>query len=365
MEKPEAQRRQDLFHQADAVRERPLLFVALTACLFAIMAFGAAAFTGTTKSAGSIKALLSAEPIDLDPSAETPAGLVRPRPFDPAGLETFLLESDGLAAGDDQGAVTIAVEREDQDRVVISLSGLTDPESAIDGVNDRINDFIENLNLERAMQRETAFDWIKRSGAIWHSRVEDAKSAITLSPFDAGNGIPDDPVETERLLRLFMDATVEARANLQVQGTGTEVIENAKAEMAGLTSDMTRLTSAMTDLEIRHAAQFKQVNALKDAEKGLADYLEQSEILEASDSLLNRPAASVLSPATIEAEGASLGKTAVLWVAMLSLSLLLAFFGTMLAARFRQPATAMAGRHSDMFNNPNWPLPPGANRDLS
>lgn len=364
MEKPETLRQRGLVDQVHAVRERPLLFVTLTACLFAIMAFGATAFTGTTKSAGPITARLRAEPIDINRSAETPAGLVEPRPFDPAEFQAFLLDSDELRVEEDWAAAAIAIERDSDGTIVMNLSGIADPESIIDAVNERIKAFVETLNLERQKQRELASAWMTRFASIWHSQVERAKAAISLSPFNASDTSLEDPLKIERLLRLFIDATVEARTNLQVAGTNTEVIDDAERTTDNLSSDVARLTSAMTDLEIRHAAQFKQVNELRRAEKGLTRHLQESDVIKASDSLLNRPAAIVVSPAALEGQDASLEKTAAIWVAMLSMSLLMAFLGTILMGRL-QPSRATAGVISEMFDNPNWPLPPGANRDLN
>jgi hypothetical protein len=47
---------------------------------------------------------------------------------------------------------------------------------------------------------------------------------------------------------------------------------------------------------------------------------------------------------------------------MLALSLLVAFLGTMVASRFQSKAASTG--NTDILNNPNWPLPPGAQRNL-
>ena len=56
------------------------------------------------------------------------------------------------------------------------------------------------------------------------------------------------------------------------------------------------------------------------------------------------------------------GKTSLIWLAMLALSLLMAAFGTMIFGRYQHAA---ASGNNEMLNNPNWPLPPGADRELS
>lgn len=372
MDKSEALRQHGTFRHVHTVRERPLLFIALTVCLFVVMAFGATAFTGTVKSTGSIQATLRAKPIDIDRSSETPAALIKPRPFDPDSLISFLLNSKPLGATLEQEVTDgvgevfdIAFERGDDETFTITLGRVDNPERFIDRVNDRIETFVERLNLERAMQRELASSWINRSSSQLRAQVDEAKAAITLSPFDVGGASAEDPFKTERLLRLMIDATVEAKTNLDAQDGEREIAGAKNVEVASLTSDVTRLTSAMASLEQRHAAQFEQVKELKAAEEKLTRHLNESEAIQAPGGPLSRPAAIVLAPAAAVLEDGSLGngKTAFIWVAMLALSLLMAALGTMMAGRYKR--TVATPGNIAMLNNPNWPLPPGANRELS
>ncbi len=372
METSETRRLRRLFQHADIVRERPLLFVVLTAFLFAIMAFGATAFTGAANSAGSIEAHLHAELIDIDRSATTPANLVKPRPFDQDSLADFLLKDESLnnsakrqSAEGKREEMAVTFEPGDEEGLIMTLSGVDNPENLVDSVNDRINAFFEKLNLERVMQREFASSLMDRFGSVWQSKVDEAKSAISLSPIDASSTSGEDPFKTERLLQLMIDATAKAKENLEVKGTGSEVIEDASTEMVSLTTDVTRLTSAMADLEARHAIQLQQVKALKNAEDGLARHVRELETVQASDSLLNRPAAVILSPVAVKGENGGFWKTGgAIWVAMLALSLFLAFLGTAAANRFQAKPAQTNADTAEMFNNPNWPLPPGAVRDL-
>ena len=371
MDKSETLRRQGLFQHVHTVRERPLLFITLTVSLFVVMAAGATAFSGTEKSTGSIQLMVRADPIDIDRSSETPAALIKPRPFDPKSLLNFVLADTPLgttaeqeATGSAEGSIDVALEQGDDGSFVITLDGMNEPEHVVDSINDRITTFVERLNLERAMQRELASSWIDRFGSQWRARLEDAKSAITTSPFDAGATSEQDPFKTERLLRFMIDATAAAQTSLEVEGHGNNVVPEQSAEVANLASDVTRLTSAMADLERRHAAQFKQVQELKTAEESLARHLKEADIIQAPDSLLNRPAALILSPAVAMTEDDALGngKTSLIWLAMLALSLLMAALGTMIFGRYQHAA---ASGNNEMLNNPNWPLPPGADRELS
>jgi hypothetical protein len=120
----------------------------------------------------------------------------------------------------------------------------------------------------------------------------------------------------------------------------------------------------LSELEEGRAVQLRHGTTLKDAEAGLARLRNDGDALIAADGILSRPAAEVVaSPSTVgTATPLSTVDWQVLAPSLAILILLLASIGT-LTAPYLWPRSET--RPNDYLNDPNWPLPPNAHRELS
>lgn len=371
-EEEEEQHRLSTISAFHALRERPFMFALLLVFLFAGLVLGGRIFS-PAMPAPLIEAHLRLTPIEVDETAVDPASLVKSADFNLDNLLEFVLAGMALDRhGADKGSTPAAVsikEGSEDGSVVISFRGFERPDNIVAHVNERLHTFADNLNVEQTRQRDKVRPWIRRSGMLLLAEIEEAKAAILQSPFDAGSPSIEDPLRAEKLLRLMLSATVEARVGLQAEANGSASNEWPHTEIASLAADATRMTTALSALEVRHAAQLKHVNALKKTEAKLAEFLRATADLQDASGLLNQPAVTILAPAAIkEAVWFRLTRVATTdWRSLLTssalLSLLLALpMIALICIIWPKPAAITA---ADYLNNPNWPLEPGAYRELS
>ena len=128
---------------------------------------------------------------------------------------------------------------------------------------------------------------------------------------------------------------------------------------------MARLSDALEQLEAGQAAQLEYGTALKEAETALADLRTKAGPLTGDGGILARPAVTVLEPASASLPVAGFYAGLGMWpllCGLIVMSLGAAFVATALVCRLKPNAEIAAGAYLD---DPNWPLPQGARRELS
>lgn len=338
-----------------AIRERLWLFAVLAASLL----LGALSVTKALITPPSIEARIRTEIIELGVDGEDPASLVRPAPIDADGLRNALLATSPSETESTQTPLSDAGWRErltvvtgdETGAFAIRLSGDDEPET-VDAVNGLIAAFIEGLNRRRAEQKDEALAWIEKSAEAWRARIDEAKGAILRSPFDPDLTQTGGRTASERLLRQMIDAMTDAKS-------GSEAGANGPA------SDEMRLRGVLTELEAGRAAQLEHGSALKEAEAGLTQLHKESAEIIAEGGVLDRPAAVILAAASVVKTGLPTYLWAIGWPALVPayvvLSMVLALIGTVAACWIWPPAEVAA---EDYLNDPNWPLPADAKREL-
>lgn len=353
-----------------AIRERPMLFVAMSALTFAVMLSALWALLAPPHLGARLRTNL----IELDSTASDPSTLIRPAPLTAARLRAAI----GGGADNVQAAAAataaeaplmpdlIRMEAADGNGAVITELGWDAGPEIIAEVTDQLAAFVDRLNAERAEQRMNALAWLERRGAAWQAGIDEAKAAILQSPFNPDTSWTKNPAKSEQLLRMMIRATVEAKTTAENgdAGSASSGRPDAATELA---SDAARMATVLADLQAGQDAQLEHGKALKEAEAALANHRQQAAILMSEGSLLSRPAARVLEPPAVKAQNWIQQLQAAGWQALLPiltlLSLITATVGTFVVCRI-WPGPGEE-RNDDYLNDPNWPLPPGAHRDLS
>ncbi len=345
-----------------AIRERPWLFVVLAAVFFAGALFTARALIGASLTEARIRI----EIIALDRKAENVSSLIKPIRFDADGLKSALLGEDGLGTGeagndrpdpDWRDRLTTSKGGEDGE-FIIQLGG-ANPFQVNGGLSGQLKAFVDRQNRHRAKQRTEAEFWIEQRRAAWQARIDEAKAAIVQSPFDPALPRPSGRSESMKLLRLMIDAMAEAKTAQQ--------FSDHERQGDDLAADTTRLADVSRKIEAGRAAQLHYGTLLREAEAGLARLDEDARELRREDGVLRRPAAVITSmPASGQVSKPLQHLRTAGWQIILPAlaiaSLILALIVTLIVCKLWPPLEVA---RDDYLNDPHWPLPQNAHRDLS
>ncbi len=351
-----------------AIRERPGLFIIL-----AVMFFATALLASRTLiEPPSIEARLRIDIIDLDREAEDIGSLINPTLLDPESLKSALLEGEGQDAGPGEGRrpaalrdrLTIGADAE-EGAFIIRLGG-DEAFQADETLNGLLQAFASRQNRRRAEQKtETAF-WIERQRTVWQARLDKAKAAIVQNPFNPALPKASGRSESAKLLRFMIDATIEAQEARPAEDLDVALESGPQASSGALAAETSRLTDALQQLEAGRAAQLRHGKQLKEAEAGLARLDRDAKELMGRDGVLDRRAVSITAPAFAEVKHPLQHLRAAGWAVLLPalgiVSLVFALIATLIVCRFRPPIEAASAEH---LNDPHWPLPPHAHRELS
>ncbi len=352
-----------------AIRERPGFFLSLAVIFFSSALLASKALIEPP----SIEARIRTEIIDLDAEAEDANSLITPNPFDAQSLRSTLFDEKGLDAentGNRRPDVTwydgLTIRAGGEDGEFVIRLGGDDAFQADEKLNGLLQAFASHQNRRRAEQKTEAAFWIERQRTAWQARIDEAKAAIVQSPFDPALPRASGRSESAQLLRFMIDATTEAQAARQANNQGAALEYGSGASSNGLATETTRLTDALRELEAGRAAQLRHGTQLKEAEAGLAKLEGAMRELMARDSILDRRAVTILAPAFAEVtnplQHIRIAGWQILLPALAFASLVLASIATLSIYGLKPPIKAALGDH---LNDPHWPLPPDAHRDLS
>lgn len=353
-----------------AIRQRWALFLILALSAFA----GASTAANFLLRPSGIDMTLRTEIIDLAVDAENPASLIKAVPLDVDRLR------DRISAGPSMPIETLEAlplesgNGEGYDHFLIRLpandeQAVDDRRAEIDRLLEPVTAFVERENERRSAQREDAAAWFDQRIEAHHAQIAAAKEVILKSPLEPAPASSEAGSDGEALLRLFIDATAQARAS---DDPGHSDASRSSIDTS-LDKDLARLASALSGLGTENATLIEYGTALRNAEDGLAELEGEARRLMDTGGVFDRPAAEIvesalpapataLSPAWATPLLAHAEKRWVLWPLLAALCLLIAAIGVLIIAHLR-PSPVIAA--DDYLDDPHWPLPEGAHRDLS